>query len=213
VIASFLLVGDQPHARLMVKSVKDVIGCPIVQMSDLQTPQLEGVDEVIRLPFKVPLMVYRLRHLWNYPHERMLILDTDIICKKPVDDVWGDFDIALTKRPKKHSFGMPYNTGVMFSQNRNFWGACHDWLIWQRPNLQAWYGDQYAVARMAGSYNVKTLAVEEFNWSPNFVLDASDKARFWHYKGSIRKKWMLNTLECAGENPAEMVKRAQSSVS
>jgi hypothetical protein len=190
VIAAFLLVGAQPHARFMVESVKDVLKCHIVQMSDLKTPEVPGVDEVVRLPFKVPLMVYRLRHLWNYPHERMLILDTDVLVKKSVEDVWGDFDIALTRRPSEASFGMPYNTGVMFSQNRSFWGACHDWLVWQRPEWQAWYGDQRAVARMAGSYNVKTLSAEEFNWSPNSRNDVSE-ARFWHFKGAIRKKWMI----------------------
>src|SRR5258708_24822697 len=134
----------------MVESVKDVLKCHVVQMSDSLTPQVAGVDEVVRILFRVPLMVYRLRHLWNYPHQRMLILDTDVLCKKPVDDVWGDCDVALTKRPQEESFGMPYNTGVMFSQSRNFWGSCHDWLVGQSKDLQAWYGDQLAVAKMAG---------------------------------------------------------------
>lgn len=195
-IASFLLVGDQSYVGRMVVSVQSVLGCPIVQMSDLKTPKVEGVDEVIRLPFRVPLMLYRLKHLASFPHEEMLILDTDVIAKAPVDDVWHfDFDIALTRRPEVESFGMPFNTGVMFSRTRDFWQDCYRWLETQKPELHAWYGDQHAVAAIAkrGEYDICSLPAEEFNWSPNSWEDSSD-ARFWHYKGRVRKKWLMKPL-------------------
>ena len=76
-IASFLLVGEQSHAAQMVASVKEVHGCDVVQMSDLKTPKVDGVDEVVRQPFKIPLMLYRLRHLAAAQADDMLVLDTD----------------------------------------------------------------------------------------------------------------------------------------
>jgi len=86
---------------------------------------------------------------------------------------------------------MPYNTGVMFSRSKSFWVDCLDWLRDKPESLQQWYGDQYAVAAIAGngSYQVKELPCDKFNWSPNSREDTSD-ARIWHYKGAVRKKWM-----------------------
>jgi hypothetical protein len=194
VIASFLLVGDQPYAATMVESLK-LHGCPIVQMSDLMTPKVDGVDEVVRIPFRIPLMLYRLRHLASYPHDDLLIVDTDVIAKRSIDDVWAQsFDIALTKRgDEAHAFpGMEYNTGVMFSRCRDFWSECYEWLAKQDAESQRWYGDQKAVAAVCGRYDLLELSGDEFNWSPSSREDASD-ARFWHYKGAVRKKW-LNEL-------------------
>ena len=197
-IASFLLVGEQPYAAAMVESLKTVHRCDVVQMTNLKTPQVQGVDEVVRLPFDIPLMRYRLKHLANYPHHDMLIVDTDVIAKSAIDDVWEcDFDVALTKRPDGH-FGsrddtpdMPYNTGVMLSRSREFWKECGHWLASESDELQRWYGDQRAVCEIAkrAHYTVLELDGDEFNWSPNSRVDTSP-ARFWHYKGGIRKKWM-----------------------
>jgi hypothetical protein len=183
----------------MVESLKAVHRCDVVQMSDLKTPKVVGVDEVVRIPFRIPLMPYRIKHLASYPHDEMLIVDTDIIAKRPIDEVWDcSFDVALTKRALG-DFGygddgeldMPYNTGVMLSRGTEFWGECFNWLAGQSADLQNWYGDQRAVCAVAqrGHYNVLPLTCAEFNWSPNSRDDSSD-ARFWHYKGGIRKKWM-----------------------
>lgn len=198
-IASFLLVGEQPYAAAMVESLKAVHGCTVVQMSDLKTPKVHGVDEVVRIPFRIPLMPYRLKHLASYPHDEMLIVDTDVIAKREISDVWKlSFDVALTKRALG-DFGygddgqldMPYNTGVMLSRGTEFWNECQNWLLSQSADLQNWYGDQRAVCAIAerGHYGVLALTCAEFNWSPNSRDDSSD-ARFWHYKGGIRKKWM-----------------------
>ena len=200
-IASFLLVGSQPYASEMVASLKAVHGCPVVQMSDLKTPKVEGVDEVVRLPFRVPLMLYRLRHLASYPHDEMLIVDTDVIAKAKVDDIWSqEFDIALTVREQGELYNgdgkdiggrMDFNTGVMFSRSQDFWVECHSWLAGESDGLQRWYGDQRAVFEVSarGHYNLLCLPCSEFNWAPRSRQDSSG-ARFWHYKGGIRKKWM-----------------------
>jgi len=200
---SFLLVGSVPYAETMVQSMKDVHSLPVVQMTDLTSPAVAGVDEVVRLPFRIPLMLYRLKHLANYPHTEMLVVDTDVIAKRPVDDIWDrPFDVALTFRDPgelktadgiDRSTEMPINTGVMFSRSRDFWRDAQAYLAHGTPELQRWYGDQVAVTEIMRRkmYDVLLLPCSEFNWAPSHRLDTSDAA-FWHYKGAIRKKWISN---------------------
>lgn len=201
-IASFLLVGEQEYAATMVRALKDVHRCPVIQMSDLKSPKVAGVDEVVRLPFKVPLMLYRFKHLAAYPHDDMLIVDTDVIAKAPIDDVWlHRFDVALTHREPGElyegdgddlSSAMPFNTGVMFSRSTEFWADCYAWLAREDAAKQRWYGDQLAVAQVVcrATYDVLGLPCSVFNWAPSSINDGST-ARFWHYKGAIRKKWII----------------------
>ena len=204
-IASFLLVGDsQPYVAKMVASAKAVHGCSVVQMSDLRTAAVPGVDEVVRIPFRIPLMPYRMKHLASFDHDEMLVLDTDVICKSAIDDIWLHyFDVGLTLRDRGELYagdgadiggGMPFNTGVMFSRSRSFWDECYRWLITQPPDVQRWYGDQRAVAKIAGrgTHQVMILKCAEFNWAPAFEGDSSE-ARFWHYKGARRKPWLDNS--------------------
>lgn len=207
-IASFLLVGRQHYAESMVASLKAVHGCEVVQMTDLRSDPVPGVDQVVRLPFRVPLMLYRLKHLLSFPHDELLIVDTDVIAKLPVEDLWEyPFDVALTLRDHGELYNgdgadiggeMPFNTGVMFSRSQQFWEDCYHWLERQSPELQNWYGDQKAVAQIAHrpQYLVQVLPCSEFNWAPNSRNDCSE-ARFWHYKGAIRKKWIPHEFSAA----------------
>jgi len=191
-VVSFMLSGhDAPYAVHMVESVRAVHNCPIVQMTDMATPEVAGVDEVIRHKRDVGLMAFRLRHLARYAHDEMLILDTDVICKAPCPEVWAQpFDVALTIRPKKPE--MPYNTGVMFSRGTAFWQECLDVLVrGLKPKHQDWYGDQLAVAQVARNrrFRVLELPCRNYNWAPAEERDTRPAAKFVHYKG-LRKKWI-----------------------
>lgn len=219
-IASFLLVGEQDYAATMVRALKDVHQCPVIQMSDLKTPKVPGVDEVVRIPFKVPLMLYRFKHLAHLPHDEMLIVDTDVIAKAPIDDVWAHrFDVGLTHREPGELYDgdgddlsseMPFNTGVMFSRTNQFWADCYQWLSSQSAAKQRWYGDQLGVAEMVsrGTYEVLGLPCKEFNWAPSSINDGSN-ARFYHFKGAIRKKW-INQYVSSSASTAEKLPRTQS---
>lgn len=189
-IVSFLLsYQEAPYAEKMVAAAKEVHGCDVVQMTDLVTPKVTGVDEVIRHKPDVPLMVFRLRHLATFHHQDMLILDTDVICKAPCPEVWAkDFDVALTKRDAEF---MPYNTGVMFSRSIDFWQDSLDFLLRRcKPHHQNWYGDQLAVNGVVKTnrYTVLDLPCGTYNWTPEAQDETSD-AKFWHYKG-CRKEWI-----------------------
>lgn len=205
-VVSFFHVGDvPPYLSAMIASVRDVLGWPIVQMTDEDCPQLEGVDEVVRKPYYGLLSKCRMDHLRDYPHDEMLILDTDIIVKRDVSHVFDrDFDVALTKRyrPVRTETGYdmakiyPYNCGVMFSRSRKFWKDCTDFLENDVPiEYSQWMGEQLSMNVVAESaqYNVYDLRVEDYNWTPAEAGQISDTAYIWHFKGN-RKEWMQQSL-------------------
>jgi hypothetical protein len=186
----------------MVESVNRVLGYHLVQMTDLDTPEIDGVDEVIRLPMLVGLMPYRLKHLAQLPYRTWVTFDTDIIIKKPLSDVWDrEFDVAVTERgpgrcldPSGKDIApcMPFNTGVMFSREPVFWREAYEWLRKQPGEYQDWWGDQLAVSHVAHErrYHVLVLPGCEFNWTPKRPEQTSE-ARVWHYKGAERKQWLM----------------------
>ena len=191
-VVAFLLAGHCPrYVRKMVDSVHEVLGCEVVQMSDAKTPAAPGVDRVQRLAHRSPLMVYRFEHILALPdadHRELLILDSDVLVKRDVRDVFEqDFEVALTAR----AHALRYNTGVMFSKGREFWRACLDRTYDFTPDYKEWWGDQFAVRDVAqtGLYKVRELPCSEYNWSPKHEGDTSD-AYIWHYKGQ-RKDWMM----------------------
>ena len=94
---------------------------------------------------------------------------------------------------------MLFNTGVMFSRGTDFWSECYNWLSKEPQDLQSWYGDQRAVFEVAsrGHYRVLTLPCKDFNWAPN-SRDETSEARFFHYKGGIRKKWIPGYVPLSG---------------
>jgi hypothetical protein len=185
----------------MVRSVRESMDCTIVQLSDLSTERVAFVDEIIRLPMKVPLMSFRIKHLSLCPYSEWVCLDTDVVVRSSLKDVWArDFDAGFTRRPPNHpvyfegrdiSHEMPFNTGVIFSRSQAFWAECYEWIRRQDDSMQNWWGDQMAVAHVGlqAKYKLLLLPEDQFNWSPSEPLEESN-ARIWHYKGAQRKEWM-----------------------
>jgi hypothetical protein len=203
-VVSFFHVGDVPkYLPAMIKSVREVLGWPIVQMTDEDCPQLEGVDEVVRRPYYGLLSKCRMDHLADYPHDEMLILDTDILVKRDVSHVFkNDFDVALTKRyrPVRTETGYdmtkiyPYNCGVMFSRSRQFWADCVKFLDEDVPiEYSQWMGEQLSMCVVAesGKHRVFDLPVDEYNWTPAEVGQSCGDARIVHFKGN-RKDWFTS---------------------
>lgn len=192
-------------ARIMIHSVRrNIPDAWVVQMTDLQCPIIEGVDESRRLDPNSPfLMPYRLRHLARLKGE-FLILDTDTVVLKDVSAVFKmAFDVCLTKRDKqilsanigytKDDPVMPYNTGVMFSRSQEFWKDALRVCEGLEERHRRWYGDQIAIASVVEGrkYNVAVLPCEKWNHSPATENETPDGRRILHFKGK-RKQWMLN---------------------
>ena len=194
-------VGEAPpHLKLMMDSVrKHLPDYYLVHLTDRETAGL-AVDEVIRRDRgDTPVFVFRTDHFAHCRYNKWLALDTDVLVKHGVEDVWArNFDVALTTRrkgPCPDTNGVdvtkiyPFNTGVIFSRNRDFWVKCMERM--KPPYAQGWYSDQSAVAAVAETlqFHVLVLPGDEFNWTP-FTEDEQSEARIVHYKGK-RKEWML----------------------
>ncbi len=201
-IVAFLHVGaDDSLARIMVESVRSVMSCRIVQMTDSASPRIEGVERQEMDYDGQHLMTYRMRHLSLLPDVPLVTLDTDIIVQRDLTPILDrEFDVALTKRRGRIMWGeydmaqaCPYNSGVMFSKSRLFWRDCRDLCESMPDNLQRWWGDQLAIRAGAesGKYRVLELECDEYNYTPADENEDVSSRAVVHYKGP-RKQWMLN---------------------
>jgi len=199
---TFLHVGkDVDMPTKMVASVKEVMPTAnIVQLSDMNTPIIKGVNTIIRKEYNGLIMVFRLEHLASL-RGHWVTLDTDMIIKKDLSHVFNqDFDVALTRR-----YGvimdaegndvvklMPYNAGVMFSKNHEFWIEALNKLKSLDRKAHEWYGDQLAIKLMADTdnYKVLELSCDEYNYTPKDKEERKD-VYVYHFKGQ-RKDWMMN---------------------
>lgn len=192
-------------ATLMIASVKEVIpDAHISQFTNEATPALLGVDErIVRPVGKQGLMESRADHYARVKHET-LFLDPDIIVQKNPREVFAeDFDVALTKRRGElfvngvdtHG-SMPYNTGVSFCRNPRFWRAVHNEMKSMPFKERNWLGEQIAVANVvkSGEFNVLTLSCDDYNYSPETKHEDVSGRFIVHYKGPIRKHWMLDMV-------------------
>ncbi len=184
----------------MVASVRRVMpDIHVVQMTDMATEKITGVDEVRRKDYDGKLMTFRMAHLADVA-ENFITLDTDVIVQKDLRHVFDlSFDVALTKRTGAVMSAngvdlakeMPYNTGVMFSKSRHFWKCTVEVLKELNPETHKWWGDQLSVRVVAdsGIFSVKELPCEQFNYTPKSLHDRPDVSVI-HYKGE-RKAWMI----------------------
>lgn len=195
---AFLHARQEPtYAAIMVASVqKHMPGVEILQLTDLETPVIDGC-EAVRLPWdgKEP-MYFKMQHLARLDGD-VLALDTDIIVQADLSPVFAlPFEVAFTWRdgPIRGPNGeditkmMPINCGVMFYRNPTFWTACTDWC--RKYQVEHWCADQLAVAHNAIFYDVLRLHCENFNYTPNTRDEDVSKRLVVHYKGD-RKRWML----------------------
>jgi lipopolysaccharide biosynthesis glycosyltransferase len=202
VAITFMQVGsDTQLANLMVASVRKAMpDARIIQLSDMDSPEVQGIDEVIRKPYSGYLMTFRLIHLAALRGE-WITLDTDIIVKKDIREVFSKpFDVALTKRTNKilDANGvniveiMPYNAGVMFSRNHIFWEQALESLMRMPESAHKWYGDQLAIRVMVDSdhFNLLELDCNTYNYTPSDADERKD-VHVYHFKGN-RKDWMTN---------------------
>ena len=196
-LVGFLHVGsDATLPTLMVKSAKK-LGYELLQMTDEETPVVAGVSRVSRLPWnKTRLMTYRMAHL-AAQREPMCVVDTDILFMSDISDIWQrDFEAALTKRegPIYDKNGVdvakiyPYNCGVMFCRNKEFWKYAFSICSRLPEQLQNWYGDQEGVKWASRKFRTLELPCDEWNYTPASLEDTGN-ARILHLKGR-RKPWM-----------------------
>jgi len=183
---TFLHVGkDVDMPTKMVASVKEVMpNVNIIQLSDMNTPIIKGVNTIIRKEYNGLIMLFRLEHLASL-RGNWITLDTDMIIKKDLSHVFDqDFDVALTRR-----YGvimdtngndlvkiMPYNAGVMFSKNHEFWKDALEALKTFKKETHEWYGDQLAIKFISdkNQYKVLELPCDEYKYTPKDKEERKD---------------------------------------
>jgi len=147
------------------------------------TEQVKGVTSVIRKPYDGHLMTFRMQHLAEL-EGNWITLDTDVLVLKDLREVFTKgyaFDVALTRRYGKilDEDGldivayMPYNTGVMFSSNKQFWKDAYKALLRMPESAHKWWGDQLSVrlAADSGKFSVLELDCDTYNYTPKNVND------------------------------------------
>jgi hypothetical protein len=195
-IVAFLHYGQDPkHAEAMVRSVRKHMDCVVAQWTDAETPKVEGADLVKRGNWdKSNPMLFKMGFLIRQVGDA-LVLDTDVIVQADLSHVFSlPFDIGLTWRdgpifdPDGNDLTriMPYNCGVMFHRNPDFWRSC---LEWCEGKPVGWYADQLAVAAVAPKFDTLRLHCDNFNYTPRKPDEDVSKRLAVHYKGK-RKAWM-----------------------
>lgn len=187
---------DQAPARMCLETIRyHHADATVVHLTDLQSDELRGADEVWRSHWNgsmQTIMGLRMTHLATLDDAPTVVLDTDILLRRPLYDVWRKpFQVALTKR--EHPV-MPYNTGVMFSRCGDFWRAVLHRMD-DDHDFRAFLTEQLAVKAEAesGKWKVADLDCDEWNCA-NVNSVSVPPARVLHYKGA-RKKWQVEHYE------------------
>jgi hypothetical protein len=196
-------------AEILVRSVRATMpGVEIVHLTDDTSPPVHGVDTVVRKPVG-KMLERRIEHYADC-HGDWLLLDTDVVVRKDVRDVFVlHFSVALTDRNWPHmavtpdlTAKMPYNTGVVFSREPEFWVAVlKTWRAFPQETQASWMSEQMAVAKVAEAWpELAVLPGSVYNYPPAREGDESDAA-IVHFKGQrkawMRKLWAQQVLTCA----------------
>jgi hypothetical protein len=185
-------------AQAMIHSVRRHMDCEIVQLTDLTTPMLDGVDSVRRLEGTV-VSSFLARHLANLDGET-LYLDYDTVVMEDVSTVFEQsFDLAITKRTQEEIDSRPvfkacpHNVGVMFSRSPALWKAIADRYD-SRGDEPSWMKFQIIVTEAINvlkEFTFLELPSERYNYTPNDRLEDLSGRSIVHYKG-FKKSWMVH---------------------
>jgi len=215
--AAFLQAGaDIRFAAILVKSIRTYHPrAEIVQCSDEASPQVPGVDEVIRGgSARGRLMMFRTSLFARVAvTQPTLFLDTDMICIGTVEleAALGAHSVAVCTR--EFDRGGPFNInfrGMMMTEhagktlgevypylgcativhNAPFWADCVAAYDVLPQKYREWYGDQEVIRDLvrAGRHTFAELPESVFACLPE---RANEKAKILHYKGEQRKGLML----------------------
>ncbi len=210
--------GSRELAEIMVESARAVMpDSRIVQMTDMTTPPIEGVDDVLRKTPDGGITYFRMLHMSKYPPGDVLFVDTDVVFNRDVSCVFeSEFDVALAPRTQElnitdsdvfdkdedASERMPYNIGVMFSRSSDLWKRVEKE---NRKYKDEWFGDQLSFAEVVGEFAVKEIDPAVYNYTPEYVLEDTTFKAIVHYKGPHRKKWMMQKHRICKKSMAALI--------
>ena len=223
---AFLHVGtDVTLPRILVRSIRDHnSGAHVVQCTDRESPDVAGVDDVVRIDGDTNrLMTFRLRCFaglsFNGP---TLFLDTDMVCADRIDPAGelSGHDVAVCMRDYNKDMPLdpaamdidlreyagrtldevyPYLACAVIARNADFWSACLDNLNGLPDKFHRWFGDQEAMRNViAAGRSVGRLSESLYACLPDMVHDPAHRPKLFHFKGPMRKQWMIDGARAAG---------------
>lgn len=220
---AFMHTGDQIQLpTIMVRSFRAHNPTSrIVQVSDAQSPAIEGVDDVVRRPMTDSnVMLFRMRCFAALPaDEPTWFLDTDMLCSRPLKLEEPDTGVAVCLREFgkdgifNHRFGgmdmaeyagrtlgsiYPYVGCTTYLNNSRFWSDCLANMEALDPKFFNWYGDQEAIRNVvdSGRHEASMLKESLYACLPEHEAQVSSPYIF-HYKGQ-RKALMLQRAAAQG---------------
>lgn len=195
----FYLVGEDlersRQALMMLASARRWMDVWAVQHTDLETPALEGVDEVIRTQAHEPMLLHRAKMLISEGDGEFLNVDTDMIFLSDTSEVFGQqFDVAMPRRkwnlvPGKTPRQL-YN-GVTFSRSGKFWRDCYQYRCETVGDHGMWEWKYADRSLTSASRGVKTLDLDAriYNYQPVGRSDDVYGRKILHFK-AWRKELM-----------------------
>ena len=185
----------------MIASVRrHVPGAHLIQMTDMLTDPLPGVDLITRFPRGPDFILFRFGLLDTLPRADTMMLDYDVIVQGDLAHVFKrPFDLALTRRDATDktisSFMLekiPHNAGVMFSRKTGFefWRGALS-AYWLETSRNGWLDGAVAVelALAKTRLNVLDLPCSRYNYTPATPDEDVSMRVCVHYKGN-RKAWI-----------------------
>jgi hypothetical protein len=221
---AFMHTGGQTELpTLMVRSFRrHNRGARIVQVSDLTSPAIGDVDDVLRrATTDGNMMLFRMRCFAALPTEEPTwFLDTDMLCNRPLELEDKAARVAVCQREFgkqtifNHRFrGMdmgeyegrtlgsiyPYVGCATFVHRSGFWADCLADMEALDPKFFNWYGDQEAIRNVveSGRRPVAMLPESLYACLPEHAGQTSVAPYIFHYKGQ-RKPAMLQRAAADG---------------
>ena len=192
----FISIGDRPFAKYAAQSWQEY-GCRAVQITDEGTAAIEGINEVIRHPYRGHMMLFMIAAFAGIKDKEFITTGDDCIINAPLDHaIGGEFDVAICKRTKiknEHIKKLPYTNGLVVVKHPFFYTDClHDLLLNGDEDLWSWFGDMECIKNVVekGGYIVKDLPEKRYCKKPRKVGQGNDSVVLWHYAGPKRKAWM-----------------------
>ena len=185
----------------MIASVRRHIpGTCIVQMTDMTTDPVPGVNYVSRYARGQDFILFRFGALDILPRVDTILLDYDVIVQGDLAHVFKrDFDLALTRRDATDKTvsafvleKLPHNAGVMFTRAKGFgfWREATS-RYWLETSRNGWLDGALAVELALENTRLKILDLPcaLYNYTPMSRDEDLSRRVCVHYKGN-RKDWI-----------------------
>ncbi len=202
-IIAFTLQGENenfpviPRTEMMIASLKKFMtDAKIIQLSNMDFEEAEGIDECIRTPLTGDFIDWSFDSFISVLSrgENVLAIGTDVLLKDDVSDVFNeDFDVAACKYPLRDRTDGVYCGDVNFFKPNGL-KFIQDVAHYYRTTPQirdGWEGGQTAFRDVLskGEYNFLELDYEVYCNTPESTHEDVDKAKILHFRGR-RKVFM-----------------------